>query len=94
MRHEGTTTDGHFPFGTTLLEHQSVIGCECGWKPAKMSARMSMMHVSHMAHRRKLGLRPVEYWWDDEHYLEGLSRGGYMVMRNADWIDGRGWVRK
>jgi hypothetical protein len=93
-----SATDGHFPFGTTIEGNNgtqiTVIGCECGWKPVKRSERSSMQHVSHMAHRRKLGLRPVEYWWSDEHYMEGLSRGGYMVMRNADWVEGKGWVRK
>ena len=91
-------TDGHFPFGTTIEGNNGtqliVIGCECGWKPEKRTQRMSMQHCPHQRHRRSLGLRPVEYWWSDEHYMDGLSKGGYMVMRNADWIDGKGWVRK
>lgn len=51
------------------------------------------MHVSHMAHRRKLGLQPVEYIWPEERYIEGLSTGDFMKVRNAEWIDGK-WERK
>jgi hypothetical protein len=89
--HPEGATDGHFPFAREVLG-RALIGCECGWNPAKPSQRSSMQHVSHMAHRRKLGLRPVEYAWPDDSYLEGLSSGGYMVVRNAEWKDGR-WVR-
>jgi hypothetical protein len=63
-------TDGHWPFACDL-----VIGCECGWKPAKAPARSSMAHVPHMAHRRELGLPRVEYIWPGE--ISGLSEGGY-----------------
>lgn len=91
------STDGHFPFGTEL-NGRTVIGCECGWEPAKPSARSSMQHVSHQAHRRNLKLRPVEYVWPDDRYMEGLSTGGYVQVRNADWDDENGrwvphWVR-
>jgi hypothetical protein len=40
---------------------RTVIGCSCSWKPKKGAARMSMMHVSHMAHRRQLGLPRFDY---------------------------------
>lgn len=79
-------TDGHWPFAANHL-----IGCECGWAPKRPPARMSMQHVPHMAHRRRLGLRPVEYRWPDVRYMKGLSTGGYMRVSNAEWRDGK-WV--
>ena len=86
-----TKTDGHWPLGTTL-EGRKVIGCECGAKPKKPSARISTQHVWHQTHRRSLGLQPVEYAWPDDRYLEGLSTGGYIQVPDHEWRDGR-WVK-
>jgi hypothetical protein len=84
-----TSTDGHWPLGTKL-DGVTVIGCECGAKPKKRAARMSMQHVWHQTHRRNLRLQPVEYVWPGD--LEGLSTGPYVQMRNAKWENGQ-WVR-
>ena len=78
-------TDGHRP-----LAANGVIGCECGWKPAKRAQRASMAHVSHMAHRRKLGIQPVEYVWPGA--MSGLSSGGLMQVSNGVWRNGH-WER-
>jgi len=87
------TPDGHWP-AWAKAGGRIVIGCQCGRKPAKPPARMSTMHVSHQAHRRTLGLRPVEYAWPDESYgVDGaLSTGPLVRVRGHAWKDG-GWVR-
>ncbi len=81
-------TDGHRP-----AWRNGMIGCECGWKPAKPAARRSMQHVSHLAHRRKLKLQPVNYQWPDETYgVEGaLSVGSYQKLAGHEWVDGQ-WI--
>jgi hypothetical protein len=81
------TTDGHWPFYDTSTR---LIRCECGAAPAKPAARMSMQHVWHKSHRRRLVLQPVEYVWPGR--MEGLSTGGYMQVRGHRWDNG-GWVR-
>jgi hypothetical protein len=86
-----TETDGHWPFGTTL-DGRTVIACECGEKPKAPPARMSMQHVWHGSHRRRLGLQPVEYMWPEERYLVGLSTGPYVQVRGHEWKNG-GWVK-
>jgi hypothetical protein len=89
--------DGHWPAWAKLTRGggmRTVIGCQCGWKPAKPSTRASTQHVSHAAHRRRLGLQPVEYRWpDDADGVAGaLSTGPLVRVRGHVWRDG-GWVK-
>jgi hypothetical protein len=82
----GTCEDGHRP-AWAELNGITVIGCECGWKPKKPSARTSMQHVSHNAHRKSLKIQPVEYVWSEaDYYVVGaLSTGAYQSVRGAWW---------
>lgn len=82
-------TDGHWPFARPVpaAGPGTFICCECGEAPARRPARASMQHAWHQAHRRKLGLQPVEYAWPDA--MTGLSTGGYMQVRGAAWRGGR-----
>jgi len=86
--------DGHLPNAVKMAEFhgRTVIACQCGAKPKKPAARMSTQHVWHAAHRRKLGLQPVEYVWPEDRYMDGLSVGGYQRVRGHVWRDG-GWVK-
>jgi hypothetical protein len=85
---ETIETDGHWPFYDTVT---CLIRCECGEAPKKMSARLSMAHVWHKSHRRRLGLQPVEYLWAGR--TAGLSQGGLMRVRGHRWEPGTGWVK-
>jgi hypothetical protein len=90
-------TDGHRPVMTTGDAGLIVVGCECGDKPAKRPARMSMMHVWQQTHRRRLGLVPVEYRWPDEAWAAArqspqIGVGGPLVCRGYHWAGG-GWRR-
>lgn len=61
--------DGHQPAFVIDDRLGHVIGCECGDRPAKRPTRMSMMHVWHMSHRRKLSLPRIDHYageWPDE----------------------------
>ena len=89
-------TDGHWPEWRKIPGQVVVtIGCECGETPKKRAARMSMEHVWHQSHRRRLGLQPVEYGWPDGAYhVRGeRSTGGYMKVAGHVWQAGNGWVR-
>jgi len=84
--------DGHWP----LLVHSSaelgiLIGCQCGERPVKRVKRASMQHTWQQAHRRRLGLQPVEYVFPA--WEQGVfSTGGYVQVSGYKWENG-GWVR-
>lgn len=54
--------DGHQPRFIDDPDLGHVIACECGDKPRKQAQRMSMQHVWHMSHRRKLGLPRIDQY--------------------------------
>jgi hypothetical protein len=97
MDHTGTP-DRHWPVWAKVPGVGIVIGCDCGDRPKKRAARISMQHVWHQSHRRRLRLQPVEYAWPDGAVSEAddggtpLSTGGYVEMSGHVWKDS-GWVR-
>jgi hypothetical protein len=92
------TADGHWPVWVKVPGLGIVIGCECGARPKRRAARMSMQHTWHQTHRRNQRLQPVEYQWPDGAVTDAdaggtpLSTGGFVQVRGHVWKDG-GWMR-
>jgi hypothetical protein len=89
-----THSDHHWPvMGPVEGLGGHVIYCACGEHPKKLAQRYSMGHVWQQTHRRRLGLRPVNYVWDGPRN-EGLpSTGGLVRVRGMRWdYDGHRWV--
>lgn len=53
-------TEDHQPAFVIDPEIGYIIACTCGEKPKKRSQRISMMHVWHMSHLRKLELPRID----------------------------------
>lgn len=83
-------TDGHWPIFDRVA---ALIICECGERPGNRSQRVSMRHVWHQSHRRRLALRPVEYVWgdDDLRSVTAFSSGGYVQVKGHEWKEGK-WI--